>query len=275
MTTRARLGDWIESTRIQRIIILIIIANAITLGLETFPQVMDEAGTLLIQLDRIFLTIFVIEIGLKLYARGWRFFRDPWNVCDFVIVGVALAPGTGPLSVLRTLRVLRVLRLISAVPRLRFIIEALLSAIPGIGAIAALLGLIFYVFSVMATTLFSATFPEYFGSLWQSLLSLFQVMTLDSWLSGLVRPILEVHPWAWAFFVSFVLLSTFTMVNLFVAVIVDTMQKLHVKEITTSDEPVTEAEVLLEMRAVRERLDDLARRLDRAGAPAQDTRVAD
>lgn len=260
--TRARIGTWIESARAQRLIIAVIIANAITLGLETSPTIMDSAGGLLHALDRAFLTVFVVEIALKLYARGGRFFTDPWNVFDFVIVGIALIPGSGALAVLRSLRVLRVLRLVSALPRLRFIIEALLSAIPGIGAIAALLSLIFYVFAVMATTLFSETFPEWFGSLWRSLLSLFQVMTLDSWLSGLVRPVLEVHPWAWVFFVAFVLLSTFTMVNLFVAVIVDTMQAMHVREVTTSDAPPTDAEILVELRRTRERLDDLARRLD-------------
>ncbi|MDO5502527.1 MAG: ion transporter, partial [Actinomycetia bacterium] len=260
-STRDRLGDWIESTRIQRLIILVIIANAITLGLETSPTVMGRAGGLIEGLDTAFLTVFVIEIGLKLYARGWRFFTDPWNVFDFVIVGVALVPGTGPLSVLRTLRVLRVLRLVSVVPKLRFIVEALLAAIPGIGAIAALLALIFYVFAVMGTSLFAATFPQWFGTIGDSLYSLFQVMTLESWSMGIARPVMEVHGWAWIFFVTFILLSTFTMVNLFVAVIVDTMQALHEREVVTAEVPPSEAEILIEVRKVRERLDDLTRRL--------------
>ena len=260
-STRARLGDWVESTRIQRLVIAVIVANAVTLGLETSRTAMDLAGGLLGALDTAFLTVFVIEIGLKLYARGWRFFTDPWNVFDFVVVAVALVPGSGPLAVLRTLRVLRVLRLVSVVPRLRFIVEALLAAIPGIGAIAALLALIFYVFSVMATTLFAATFPEWFGSIGRSLYSLFQIMTLESWSMGIVRPVMEVHPWAWAFFVTFILLSTFTMVNLFVAVIVDTMQALHEREVVAATEAPTEAEILVELREVRERLEDLTARL--------------
>ena len=262
--TRERIGAWIESARIQRLIIAAIVANAVTLGLETSSVVMDAAGGLITALDRVFLAIFVVEIGLKLYARGPRFFRDPWNVFDFVIVAVSLVPGSGPLSVLRTLRVLRVLRLVSAVPRLRFIVEALLAAIPGIGAIAALLALIFYVFSVMATSLFAATFPQWFGTIGRSLYSLFQIMTLESWSMGIVRPVMEVHPWAWAFFVTFILLSTFTMVNLFVAVIVDTMQEMHRREVVTATEAPTEAEILVELREVRGRLDDLTRRL---GAP--------
>jgi voltage-gated sodium channel len=260
-STRARVGDWVESSPIQRIIIAVIVANAVTLGLETSRTAMELAGGLLTTLDTTFLTLFVIEIGLKLYARGWRFFTDPWNVFDFVIVGIALVPGSGPLAVLRTLRVLRVLRLVSVVPRLRFIVEALLAAIPGIGAIAALLALIFYVFSVMATTLFAATFPEWFGSIGRSLFSLFQIMTLESWSMGIVRPVMEVHPWAWAFFVTFILLSTFTMVNLFVAVIVDTMQALHEREVVAATEQPTEAEILVELREVRERLDTLTTRL--------------
>ncbi|MGA8048425.1 MAG: ion transporter [Dermatophilaceae bacterium] len=269
--TRERVGDWIESARIQRLIIAVIVANAVTLGLETSSRVMDAAGGLIVALDRVFLAIFVVELGLKIYARGLRFFTDPWNVFDFVIVAVALVPGSGPLSVLRTLRVLRVLRLVSAVPRLRFIVEALLAAIPGIGAIAALLALIFYVFSVMATSLFAATFPEWFGTIGRSLYSLFQIMTLESWSMGIVRPVMEVHPWAWAFFVTFILLSTFTMVNLFVAVIVDTMQSMHQREVVTATEAPTEAEILVELREVRGRLDVLTRRL---GAPADgDVRV--
>jgi voltage-gated sodium channel len=262
--TRERIGDWIDSARIQRFIIAVIVANAVTLGLETSSRVMDAAGGLIVALDRVFLAIFVLEIGLKLYARGRRFFTDPWNVFDFVIVAVSLVPGSGPLSVLRTLRVLRVLRLVSAVPRLRFIVESLLAAIPGIGAIAALLALIFYVFSVMATSLFAATFPEWFGTIGRSLYSLFQIMTLESWSMGIVRPVMEVHPWAWAFFVTFILLSTFTMVNLFVAVIVDTMQAMHEREVVTATEAPTEAEILVELREVRDRLDGLTRRLGRS-----------
>ncbi|WP_141014867.1 ion transporter [Nocardioides sambongensis] len=224
---RRRAGNWVESAPVQRIIIVVIVANAVTLGLETSSAVMDRAGGLIHALDAAFLTVFVVEIALKLFAHGWGFFRDPWNVFDFLIVGVALVPASGPFSVLRALRVLRVLRLVSVLPRLRFIVEALLAAIPGIGAIGALLALIFYVAAVMATSLFGDTFPEWFGSIGDSLYTLFQVMTLESWSMGIVRPVMEVHPWAWTFFVTFILLSSFTILNLFIAVIVDTMQTLH------------------------------------------------
>ncbi|TYL55424.1 ion transporter [Nocardioides sp. BGMRC 2183] len=224
---RQRAGTWVESAPVQRVIITVIVVNAVTLGLETSATVMDRVGGLIHTLDAACLIVFVAEIGLKLFAHGWRFFRDPWNVFDFVIIGIALVPASGPFSVLRALRVLRVLRLVSVLPRLRFIVEALLAAIPGIGAIGTLLALIFYVAAVMATSLFGDTFPEWFGSIGDSLYTLFQVMTLESWSMGIVRPVMEVHPWAWTFFVTFILLSSFTILNLFIAVIVDTMQTLH------------------------------------------------
>jgi voltage-gated sodium channel len=227
---RQRLGDWIESQRIQYLIIAIILANAVVLGLETSERVMAAWGPWLQGLDRIMLAIFVAEIGLKLYARGLGFFRNAWNVFDFIVVGIALVPASGPFAVLRALRVLRVLRLVSVMPRLRFVVEALLAAIPGIAAIAGLMAIIYYVFAVIATKLFGPSFPDWFGTLGESLYSLFQVMTLESWSMGIVRPVMEVYPWAWAFFVPFILVATFTMLNLFIAIIVNTMQTMHDQE---------------------------------------------
>lgn len=224
---RRRVGAWIESPRMQRLILVLIVINAAILGLETSPWVMGLAGPALIAADQAILAVFVLEILAKLYAHRGGFFHQPWNVFDFVVVGIALVPASGPLSVLRALRVLRVLRLVSGMPRLRFVVESLLHAIPGIGAIAGLIGILFYVFAVMATGLFGASFPQWFGSVGESLYSLFQIMTLESWSMGIVRPVMEVYPYAWAFFVPFILLATFTMLNLFIAVIVNTMQALN------------------------------------------------
>lgn len=221
------MGEWIESPRVQQAIILLIVVNAVTLGLETSAAIMSRVGPGLIALDHAILGVFVVEIVAKLYAHGWRFFRQAWNVFDFLVVGIALVPAAGPLSVLRTLRVLRVLRLISKMPKLRFVVESLLHAVPGIGAIAGLLGIFFYVFAVMATGLFGAHFPQWFGSVGASLYTLFQIMTLESWSMGIVRPVMEQYPYAWAFFVPFILLATFTMLNLFIAIIVNTMQSMH------------------------------------------------
>lgn len=168
------------------------------------------------------LGIFIVELAAKFIALGRRFFRDGWNVFDFLVVAVALLPNAGAFSVVRSLRVLRVLRLINRMPQLRRIADAILQAVPGIGAIAGLMGILFYVGAVMATTLFGERFPELFNSLY----TLFQVMTLESWSMGIVRPVMEVYPHAWLFFVPFILVSAFVMLNLFVAVIVDTMANL-------------------------------------------------
>jgi voltage-gated sodium channel len=113
------------------------------------------------------------------------------------------------------------------VPRLRRIVAALLHAIPGVGAIIALLLLVFYVFSVITTTIFGQDFPEWFGNMGASMFTLFQIMTLESWAMGIVRPVMEVYPWSWVLFVTFLMLASFTVLNLFIAVIIDSMQSLN------------------------------------------------
>jgi len=226
LTRRTKVGNWIESTPVTQFIIAVILLNAIMLGLETSVAVRQHYSRILDILDQLILSVFVIEIVLKLYAYGWRFFRSGWNVFDFMIVSIALMPSAGIFSVLRVLRVLRILRLISVVPQLRFIVESLLKALPGIGSIFILLLLLYYIFAVIATQLFGPQFPQWFGTLTQSMYTLFEVMTLEGW-SDMARAIMEQFPYAWLFFVLFILIATFTMLNLFVAIIVDTMQTLH------------------------------------------------
>lgn len=222
---RAGLYAWIEQRWVHQAVIGVIILNAVILGLETVPKVNDPYGHILLQLDRICLTIFVIELSIAMIAMGpGRFFRDPWRLFDFIVVGIALVPATGAFSVLRSLRVLRVLRLASASPRMRSVVSALLAAIPGLSSIIALLLLLFYVAAVMSTKLFGPVFPEWFGSIGASMYTLFQIMTLESWSMGIVRPILVEFPYAWLFFVPFIMMATFTMLNLFIAVIVEAMQ---------------------------------------------------
>jgi len=170
------------------------------------------------------LGIFILEISLRLIAHGPRFFTDPWSVFDFSVVAIALVPATAGFSVLRALRVLRVLRLISMVPQMRRVVSALLSAIPGLSSIILVLLLIFYVFAVIATNLFGEQYPEWFGSIGNSMYTLFQIMTLESWSMGIVRPLMDTRPYAWAFFIPFILIATFTMLNLFIAIIVNAMQ---------------------------------------------------
>ena len=217
----------LASRRTEQIITALIVLNAIILGLETSDTVMASWGGWLLWADRILLTVFVIEIAARLVAHRLAFFRDPWSLFDFVVVGVALVPATGAFSVLRALRVLRVLRLITVAPSLKRVVAALISALPGMGAIVMLLGLVVYVSSVMATMLFGEQFPQWFGSLGASAYSLFQIMTLESWSMGIVRPVMEIYPWAWAFFVPFILATAFTMLNLFIGVVVNAMQEEH------------------------------------------------
>ncbi|MGO2112126.1 MAG: ion transporter [Pseudoclavibacter sp.] len=223
---RATVGAWVESRAVQNVIITVIIANAVTLGMQTSDGIMRSIGGAIHAIDAVFLGIFVVELACKLFARGWKFFTDGWNIFDFLIVAIALVPTSGAFSVLRALRVLRVLRLVSVVPQLRFIVTTLLAAIPGIASIGALLSIIFYVAAVMATELFGDVAPEQFGTIGESLFTLFQMMTLDSW-AAVVRPIMaDGMPGAWVFFVLFIVVSALTMLNLFVAVIIDTMQNL-------------------------------------------------
>ncbi len=227
---RQRLGDFVESQPVQNFIIGLIVLNAITLGLETSSTVQQFAGGFLLWTERVILSVFVIELTLKMIAFGPRFFRSGWNVFDFVIVAIALAPETGPFSILRALRILRVLRLLSQVERLRMIIESLLRALPSIGWIAFLLVLVFYIFGVMGTKLFGEEFPQWFGTVGMTMYSLFQVMTLESWSMGIARPVMEVYPYAWLFFVPFILITAFTVLNLFIGIIVNTMQSMHWEE---------------------------------------------
>ena len=227
---RARLRVWTETPRFRYAILGLIVLNGITLGLETSPSAVAATDGMLNILDTIVLTIFVAELSIRIYAHGPGFFRDPWGLFDFVVVGIALTPASEGFAALRALRVLRAFRLISAVPRMRRVVEALLRAVPGIGAVAALLILVFYVFSVIATKLYGPSFPEWFGTIGRSMFSLFQIMTLESWSMGIVRPVMAMHDFAWAFFIPFIIVSSFTVLNLFIAIIVDSMQSLHDSE---------------------------------------------
>lgn len=253
--TRQQISDWLDSDRVRNGIIAVIIFNAVILGLETSGPLMERAGAVIGWADTICLTIFVIEIALKLYARGLNFFRSGWNLFDFVIVGIALVPAGEGLSVLRALRILRVLRVVSAAPRLRRVVEGFVTALPGMGSVFLLMSIIFYIGAVMATKLFGSTFPDWFGNLGLSLYSLFQIMTLESWSMGIVRPVLEVFPYAWAFFVPFIMVTTFAVVNLLVGLIVNSMQDAHAEESNAATDAYRE-EVLQRLKEIEDRLNN-------------------
>ncbi len=248
-----RLKSIVESRRFEWIITAIIVVNAVTLGLETVPSVEGRFGGLLHFLDKAILAVFVVELASKMAVYRTRFFADPWRIFDFIVVGIALLPASGSLSVLRALRILRALRLVSMVPSLRRVVGGLIAALPGMGSIVLLLGLVFYVFSVMATKLYGAAFPEWFGSIPASAYSLFQIMTLESWSMGIVRPVMAEYPMAWAFFVPFIVATSFTVLNLFIGIIVSAMQAEHEAEATADREALqSEQEIILsEIRALR------------------------
>lgn len=266
---RERVTRWIEQPRFQTTIIVLIVVNAAILGLETWPAAMETAGGLLKTIDRIILAVFVVEIALRIYAYRAAFWRDPWSLFDFAVVAIALVPASGPFSVLRALRVLRVLRLLTMVPSMRRVVGALLAAIPGLGSISLVLAIIFYVFGVIGTNLFAETHPQWFGTLGRSLYTLFQVMTLESWSMGISRPVMEAHPFAWLFFVIFILVATFTMLNLFIAIIVNAMQTYQEREHAETVQVVHEAqdhietELHDEMRSLRAEIAELRSLLDK------------
>ncbi|MEM8570512.1 MAG: ion transporter [Pseudomonadota bacterium] len=257
LTDRAGVTALVETSRFRHFILGVIVLNAIVLGLETSDAAMKLAGTFLVTIDRICLAIFVIELALKLTAYRLAFFRDGWNIFDFVIVAISLAPSSEGLSVLRSLRILRVLKAISLIPSLRRVIEGLITALPGMASVFALMSLIFYVAAVMATKLFGASFEEWFGTIGLSAYTLFQVMTLESWSMGIVRPVMEVYPWAWAFFLPFILVTTFAVVNLIVGLVVNSMQDAHATESNAQTDEYRDA-VLRRLTRMEERLEALA-----------------
>jgi len=263
----AWLRSILDNPRTEWFITGVIVFNAITLGLETSKTAMDAYGPVLLTIDAIVLAIFVVELSARIFVHRLAFFKDPWSLFDFFVVAIALIPTTGSLSVLRALRILRVMRLITVVPSLRRVVGGLIAALPGMGSIVALLALIYYVFAVMATKLFAASFPEWFGNIGASAYSLFQIMTLESWSMGIVRPVMEKYPYAWAFFVPFIIVTTFAVLNLFIGVVVSAMQSEHEKVVSEELEAERdmlhqEAEPIIEeMKRLRAEIGELKQHL--------------
>ncbi|ALP54421.1 hypothetical protein Tel_15410 [Candidatus Tenderia electrophaga] len=270
---RLKLKTFIDDQRFQRFIITLILINAAVLGLLTDADIVAAWGELLHGLDAVILAVFVVEITLRLLVHRLAFFRDPWSVFDFLVVAIALVPATGPFEVLRALRVLRVLRLLTMVPSMRKVVAGMLRAIPGLGSVGAIMCIIFYVAAVMATNLFGERFPEWFGSLGASAYTLFQIMTLESWSMGIVRPVMEVYPHAWLFFLPFILIATFTVLNLLMAVIVNAVQEVQHSELEQTSQHITakvdaDTEFLQgELRAMRDEIKEIKGLLSTSKTP--------
>ncbi len=245
-----KIKEFVQSRLFTGFIIWLIIINGITMGLETSKSIQTEFGTYLYMFDAFVITIFTIEIILRIYVHRLSFFKDPWSIFDFLIVAVSLVPANSGFEIFRILRVFRLFRLITVVPQMRKIVMALVSVIPGMASIAALLSLFFYIFAIMATNLYGDTFPQWFGTLGESFYTLFQVMTLESWSMGIVRPIMEAHPYAWLFFVPFIFIATFIMINLIVAIVVDAMNEMAIE--SKKDDPN-----LVEIKALREEIQEI------------------
>lgn len=252
---RERVRGFIESATFEKFITTLIVANAVTLGIETSPSIAARLGDWLYLFDRMVLVVFVVELLLRCFVYRGRFFADPWRVFDAVVVGIALAPAGSAFAVLRALRVLRVLRLVSLVPSMRRVVGALLKALPGMASIVGLLGLVLYVFAVMATKLFGAIAPELFGNLGKSLFTLFQVMTVEGW-PDIARGVMAQSPYAWIFFVVYLLIATFMVLNLFIAVVVNAMQSQVAEDLKDEGEAHTKL-ILDEVRALRREIETL------------------
>ncbi len=248
---------FIESNIFQNAILILIGINAVVLALESIPEAKAYFGDLLLEVDKFILWIFVVELVVRIVALGPRFFRDPWNIFDFAIVAVSFLSTAG-LSALRAFRVFRVLRVLSAVPRLRLVVNALLAALPGVGWVGLLLLVILFVSAVVATQLFGPRFPDQFGDLFISMFTLFQVMTLEGW-PDLANTVVAEIPWAWLFFVVYILVATLTMLNLFVAIIISAMENEAKGD---ESEPDRESLMLEEIRLMREQMNELQRKLE-------------
>jgi voltage-gated sodium channel len=267
-----RLRTIVDDPRTERVVMTLIFINAVILGLETYKPVMERFGTLLQWLDHIILAVFVIELTARIVVHKGAFFRDPWSVFDFFVIGIALVPATETFTVLRALRILRVLRLITAIPTLKRVVAGLLASLPGMSSILFLIGLIYYVFAVMGTKLFGADNPELFGSLGKSLYTLFTVMTLEGWTNDVAKPVMEHHPYGWVFLITFIIVTTFMVLNLFIGVVVNAMQseaeKADAAEREAEREMIQEeaAPILSEVKSLRKEVAELRAELTRARA---------
>lgn len=228
---RARITTLVESRFFERAIVAVILVNAVTLGLETYPSLMASHGVYLKVLDKMAFAVFFLEAGLKLFAFRGTYFRSGWNVFDFTVLIVTAIPylgyvGFGNVTVLRTFRILRALRLLTAVPEFRRVVGTLFRSIKGVGAVAGVLVIVLYIASVLASKLFGSIAPEQFGSLGPAMLSMFTLITLEGW-REIVDPVAAVVPAAYAFFIGFILIGAFVLFNLLITVLMSASEAQH------------------------------------------------
>lgn len=266
----------VEARWFEPVMIGLILFNGVLIGLETSKEFVAQYGGWLHLGNDIILAIFIIEAALKLTAVAPRFslyFGNGWNLFDFTIVVLSLLPATEEFAlVARLIRVLRVLRLVSAVPQLRLIVATLVRSIPSMGHVIMLMSIIFYIYAVTGFHLFHEHDPEHWGTLGASLLTLFGIVTLEGWVQ-VMETALELHRWSWVYFVSFVLIGTFVMLNLFIAVVINNLDASKSEELEQLANPATHDEVLQELKRTRDALDQLQSRLE-SFSPAETRRRA-
>ncbi len=254
---RERIGDIVDHKVSQRFIVLLLFVNALTLGLETSDEIMTTYGSWIGRINDEIPYIFVVEIAARLIARGGRFFKEAWNIFDVIIITISFLPSGNAFSALRALRILRVLHVISLVPRMRHVVAAMIRSLPQIGSIVALLLIISYISSVIVTHLYGVDYPELFGSIGRSMLTLFQLMTLEGWAAEVVRPVMETHPYSVLLFIPYMLMTAFAILNLFTAVLVDSMQLIQQNYSYERSENETRSIIKAELADVKDDLSGL------------------
>jgi voltage-gated sodium channel len=264
-----------DSSRFQLFIMGVIVANAVTLGLQTYDGIEDGAGQLLNTFDDVFLGIFLVELAIRITAYGSRpqdFFKDGWNVFDFVVIGAVFLPGVREnVTLLRMVRLLRVMRLVTVLPDMRILVRAMVRSLPPIGSLVLLTILLMYVYGMVGWILFHEEDPQNWGNIGESMLNLFVIITLENWPTLLERG-QEIHPASWIFFVSYVLIASFLVINVLIAIIINSMEEVHEAEKQADrdelDEEIAEEQgvtVAERMREIREAIDKLELQLAEGG----------
>lgn len=246
------------SSRFQHTVMGVIAANAVLIGIETDAGLMARFGAQLHLLNVIFQVLFVVELAIRLVAhapRVWTFFGDGWNVFDFLVVSLSLLPAAGAVaSVARLARLLRALRLVSAMPELRLIVSTMLRSIPSLANVIALLGIILYVYAVLGVNLFAKVDPTNWGNLGVATLTLFEILTLEGWVE-LQNTALEATSWAWVYFVSYVVLAVFVVVNLFIAIVINNLEAAKSEQRSEADAKNEAAPALQRLAEIRTALE--------------------
>ena len=259
------MGNWkikslVESRWFQAFVIAVILLNSVVFGLHTSQGLMERFGRTLNLFDQFCLGVFTVELVLKIIVYNKRFCHDPWNIFDFIIVAVSFVPDMGMFSALRLFRVLRVFKLISGVRPLRVILSAVIRSIPGVMWASVILLLVYYVYGIIGTNLFGKTHPQWFGTLGGSVYSLFQIMTLESWSMGIARPVIEVHPYAWIYFVSYILFSSFVVMNIVVGIVLTSIADSVKKEDAADD---AQGSVRREFEKLKKQMEQFEKAFDR------------